>query len=64
MLSALNQTYGNTEIIVIDDGSTDKSFEIACKYKKTGVKIIRQQNKGGSAARNRGLEAAKGKYIK
>lgn len=64
MLSALNQTYGNTEIIVIDDGSTDKSFEIACKYKEAGVKIIRQRNKGGSAARNRGLEAAKGKYIK
>ncbi|NQT77505.1 MAG: glycosyltransferase [Bacteroidetes bacterium] len=64
MLSALNQTYGNTEIIVIDDGSADKSFEIAYKYKQAGVKIIRQRNKGGSVARNRGLEESQGDYIK
>lgn len=62
--SAINQTYGNTEIIVVDDGSTDKSYKIACKYKEAGVTIIQQGNKGGSTARNRGLEAAKGKYIK
>lgn len=60
----MNQTYGNTEIIVIDDGSTDKSYEIACKYKEECVTIIQQGNKGGSAARNSGLKAAKGKYIK
>lgn len=60
--SALNQTYKNCEIIVVNDGSTDKSGDIIRSY---GSKIIsfHGENKGASAARNKGTEIAKGKFI-
>lgn len=60
--SVINQTYKNLEIIVINDGSTDNSFEILQKY-KTKVRLYSQENKGASSARNIGLESAKGDYI-
>ena len=51
----------NIEIIVVDDGSTDSTSEIAQKH---GCKIIKNlQSKGQVAAKNQGLEAAKGKYV-
>jgi glycosyltransferase involved in cell wall biosynthesis len=60
--SCLNQTYKTIEIIVIDDGSTDNTKEIAEHY---GDRIIyiRQDNAGVSSARNRGLERAAGDFI-
>lgn len=61
--SALNQTYSNIEIIVIDDGSSDRTLELASRYKARGVSVIHQQNKGASAARNVGLRAASGEWI-
>lgn len=63
--SVINQTYKNLEIIIIDDGSTDKSGEICDEYIKIDnrIKVIHQQNKGLSGARNIGLETATGKYI-
>ena len=62
--SALAQTWVNKEIIVVDDGSADNSFSIAEKYAETSkVKVIRQENKGASGARNTGLQEAKGDYI-
>lgn len=57
--SALNQTV-NCEVIVVNDGSTDNSLEIAKKYP---VKIIDQVNKGLASARNTGIMNAKGDWI-
>lgn len=53
------------EIILIDDGSTDHSYKIASRYAAMNscVVILRQNNQGQSAARNRGLEAATGEYV-
>ncbi len=63
--SVLNQDIKcSAEIIIIDDGSTDNSYEIIENYKKyDNVKIIKQNNRGFSGARNRGLDEATGKYI-
>ena len=64
--SILNQTYKNLEIIVVDDGSTDKSGQICDDYEKKFKKIIKVYHKsnGGLAdARNYGLQKATGKYI-
>lgn len=67
ILSVMNQTYENIELICIDDGSTDLSSEILVKmkndYSKEKIKVITQQNMGPAAARNRGLNEAKGYYI-
>jgi glycosyltransferase involved in cell wall biosynthesis len=54
------QTYKNLEIIVVDDGSTDKSLKIA---KKFDVKILKQKHQGPGAARNLGAKIAKGSIL-
>lgn len=63
--SILAQTFENFEVICIDDGSTDSSSEIIKKFteKDHRFKLIKQANKGTSAARNMGLSEAKGIYI-
>lgn len=61
--SALQQTYTNTEIIIVDDGSKDASYEVAIKYASDKIKVVKQVNKGASAARNNGISLAKGDYI-
>ena len=60
--SALNQTRVPDEIIVVDDGSTDGTPDLLCQY-AAPVRIIRQVNRGRSAAHNVGLRAARGKLI-
>jgi glycosyltransferase involved in cell wall biosynthesis len=61
--STLSQTRKPDEIIVINDGSTDHSFELAKGYETQGVKVIDQVNKGLAAARNTGLMNATSDYI-
>lgn len=60
-----NQTYKNLEIILVDDGSTDNSFEICKKLSEKDSRIvaIHQQNSGVSTARNTGIKHASGEYI-
>lgn len=63
--SLLNQSYHNLEIIVVDDGSSDKTAEILDMYAEKDKRIIaiHQKNQGVSVARNRGLDIATGNYI-
>jgi glycosyltransferase involved in cell wall biosynthesis len=63
--SILAQTYKKFELILIDDGSIDKSIEICIKYtnKDDRVKILREVNSGPSVSRNIGIDNAKGSLI-
>lgn len=62
---ALNQTYKNIEIILVNDGSTDESGEICDRYslKDSRVIVVHQKNTGSGFARNAGLDKATGEYI-
>lgn len=61
--SALNQTYENKEIIVVDDGSNQKTKVVLESLEPKINLLITQENKGTSAARNTGIEEATGEYI-
>jgi glycosyltransferase involved in cell wall biosynthesis len=61
--SALNQTYVNKEIIVVDDGSNPKTKEVLRQLESKITKLITQENQGVCVARNIGIEEAKGDLI-
>ncbi|MDD5454425.1 MAG: glycosyltransferase [Candidatus Ratteibacteria bacterium] len=61
--SVLAQTYKNWELIIVDDGSTDDTSEVVKKFLDERIIYLHQDNKGASAARNKGILKAKGEYI-
>ena len=63
--SVLDQSYQNLEIILIDDGSTDRSGKICDDYSETDdrIRVIHQENKGLSSARNKGLDLMHGELV-
>ena len=63
--SVINQTYKDLQIILVNDGSTDRSYEICLKYsqKDNRIVFINQENKGSASAKNNGLKIANGYYI-
>lgn len=63
--SIINQTIQDLEIILVDDGSRDNSLLICREYEKKDkrIKVIHQENRGVSVARNKGIDIARGEYI-
>lgn len=63
--SILNQTLSDIEIIFVDDGSTDRTFEIISDYLERDSRVLlnKQPHSGAAAARNRGLELSTGQYL-
>jgi glycosyltransferase involved in cell wall biosynthesis len=61
--SVLGQTWPNTEIIVVDDGSTDRTAEVVRRFEADGVRLVLQRSQGASAARNKAFSVSHGEYI-
>ena len=61
--SVLGQTYQNLEVIVVDDGSTDRSGEVAASFADRGVRYCHQVHAGIGPARNKGVELAGGEFL-
>ena len=61
--SVLAQSYGDFELLIVNDGSTDNSVEIVNEFNDTRIKLLNQANRGVSSARNYGIKSSKHEYI-
>lgn len=61
--SALGQTWERKEIIIVDDGSTDQTLQVARQFESESVRVFSQQNQGAAAARNKAFSLSHGDYI-
>jgi glycosyltransferase involved in cell wall biosynthesis len=61
--SAIGQSWSHHEVIVVDDGSTDRTYEVACQFESPSVRVVRQENQGAAAARNKVYSLCRGEYI-
>jgi glycosyltransferase involved in cell wall biosynthesis len=62
--SVFAQTFSNIEVIVVDDASSDRTIELAARYSSDRLNIIRSsENRGAGAARNKGIAAARGRWV-
>jgi glycosyltransferase involved in cell wall biosynthesis len=61
--SALGQTWENTEILIVDDGSTDQTLSVARKFASASISVVTQSNQGAARARNKAYSLSQGDYI-
>src|SRR5258708_4364352 len=61
--SAIAQTWGRKEIIIVDDGSTDQTLAVARRFASKDILVVTQKNQGASAARNHAFSLSQGDYI-
>jgi glycosyltransferase involved in cell wall biosynthesis len=61
--SVLEQTFQDFEIVVVDDGSHDRPEDVVAKVNDPRIRLLRQPNAGGAAARNKGFDEARGRFV-
>jgi len=61
--SAIAQTWEPKEIIVVDDGSTDRTLAVAREFESASIRVVSQRNEGAAAARNKAFSLSRGEYI-